>query len=225
MVDEADGAAGGGPPSFPGTGSEGAPAVPPSMPSSMPPPMPPPSYPPPPTGGYPPPPPQPGYGSAPGMPGVAPYASWGLRLGGFLIDIVILGVVQAILDGVFFRHSSTLTVRMTMTNNGVVHHNTFSFLALIIGFVIDVAYATVLIGGPGGKTVGMMAVGVRCVRDETHEVVGYGKALGRSLVETVFRLTVIVGLLDDLWPLWDRKNQTLHDKVVSTVVIRTRNPG
>jgi uncharacterized RDD family membrane protein YckC len=34
-----------------------------------------------------------------------------------------------------------------------------------------------------------------------------------------------VGLLDVLWPLWDAKNQTLHDKAVGTVVLRTRNAG
>ena len=28
-----------------------------------------------------------------------------------------------------------------------------------------------------------------------------------------------------LWPLWDSKNQTLHDKAVGTVVIRIRNAG
>jgi hypothetical protein len=26
--------------------------------------------------------------------------------------------------------------------------------------------------------------------------------------------------LDLLWPLWDRQNQTLHDKVASTLVVR-----
>jgi hypothetical protein len=34
---------------------------------------------------------------------------------------------------------------------------------------------------------------------------------------TLFLLTV---LLDDLWPLWDSKNQALHDKVAGTNVVR-----
>jgi len=29
-------------------------------------------------------------------------------------------------------------------------------------------------------------------------------------------------LLDGLWPLWDKKRQTLHDKVVRTVVLRVQ---
>jgi uncharacterized RDD family membrane protein YckC len=28
-----------------------------------------------------------------------------------------------------------------------------------------------------------------------------------------------------LFPLWDKKRQTLHDKVAKSVVIRTRPPG
>jgi len=29
-------------------------------------------------------------------------------------------------------------------------------------------------------------------------------------------------VLDVLWPLWDRRNQTLHDKIVGTLILRTR---
>ncbi len=47
----------------------------------------------------------------------------------------------------------------------------------------------------------------------------------RSLVQLVMAYTLIVGVLDVLWPLWDQKNQTLHDKAVGTVVLRTRNAG
>jgi uncharacterized RDD family membrane protein YckC len=219
MVDEAGGTVGGGPPSFPGGGSEGAPQSPPPMP---PPPPPPPSYPAQPPGGYPP--PQAGYASSPGVPGTSPYASWGLRLGGWLIDLVILVVVQAVLSALF-RKSSALTVHYNMTRQGVIHHQRIDFLVVIIVLVIGLAYSTILVGGPGGKTVGMMAVGVRAVRTEGNGVVGYGKALGRSLVELILRVTGIGFILDYLWPLWDQKRQTLHDKAAGTVVIRTRIPG
>ena len=32
----------------------------------------------------------------------------------------------------------------------------------------------------------------------------------------------IYTLLDDLWPLWDDKNQALHDKIAKTNVVRLR---
>jgi uncharacterized RDD family membrane protein YckC len=43
-------------------------------------------------------------------------------------------------------------------------------------------------------------------------------ALGRYLLQSI--LTTVTLYLNVLWPLWDTKNQTLHDKVCSTVVIR-----
>jgi uncharacterized RDD family membrane protein YckC len=181
------------------------------------PPPPPPSYPAPPTGGYPPP---PTFDSPEGP----AYASWAIRLGGYLIDAVIFAVVQGIL-GAVFRHSNTLEVRLTMTANGTVRHNNFSIVAIIITEVLMVLYATILIGGPKGQTIGMMVVGIRAVREDTMGVVGPSKAFGRALVSLVFGLTVIVGFIDLLFPLWDRKRQTLHDKVVGTVVLRVRHAG
>ena len=98
--------------------------------------------------------------------------------------------------------------------------------------MLFVIYATVLYGGARGQTVGMMAVGVRVVRDGAHDALGYGQAFWRALVEQFLRIlatvTIILGLiwlLDMLFPLWDKKQQTLHDKVVRTVVIRVRPTG
>ena len=42
-----------------------------------------------------------------------------------------------------------------------------------------------------------------------------------ALVQIVLAFTIIGGFLDVLWPLWDRQNQTLHDKAAGTVVLRT----
>ncbi len=159
------------------------------------------------------------------------YAPWGTRLGGWLIDFVILAIPIVIL-GVAFKHTHVLQFHMmARQHNGGHKRATFSGLALLLGALISLAYSTLLYGSPKGQTVGMMAVGVRVVRDGSLEPLGYGRALGRSLVEQLFRATIlllILGLawvLDMLWPLWDKKRQTLHDKVVGTVVVRVRNAG
>jgi hypothetical protein len=34
----------------------------------------------------------------------------------------------------------------------------------------------------------------------------------------VFTWLCIIGLIDDLFPLWDQRRQSLHDKVARTVV-------
>jgi uncharacterized RDD family membrane protein YckC len=154
-----------------------------------------------------------------------PYAGWWTRVGGYLIDGVMLYVVQAVL-GVFLRHNNTARLNFTMTmQNGTTRHNSFSLLALFIGAVILVVYATLMCGSARGQTVGMMAVGVRVRRDDGLGPIGYGRGLGRALVQLILAYTIVGGLLDDLWPLWDKKNQTLHDKAVGSVVIQSRNAG
>jgi uncharacterized RDD family membrane protein YckC len=88
---------------------------------------------------------------------------------------------------------------------------------LFIGWYV---YVVVAIGGARGATVGMRALKMRCVRDETFDQVGIGKSLGRLLITWAFgAIGSLVGLVDSLFPLWDAKRQTLHDKVVSTVVL------
>jgi len=152
------------------------------------------------------------------------YASWILRVGGYLIDGVILYVVNRIIQALF-RHSNTLVVHYTMTRRGVVQHQRYDFLALMLFAAFFLVYSTVLIGSQRGQTVGMMAVGAKAVRDETYDRVGYAKAFWRSVLQFVMGLTLILGVLDLFWPLWDKKVQTLHDKAVATVVLRTRNQG
>jgi len=219
MSDESSGSSAGGPPSFPGNAPP-APAAPPA----------PPSYPPPPSGGYPPPQgqyPTPAYGAPSGP----PYATWGIRLGGYLIDLVIFLPLLVVLY-IAFRHSHTLDVHLMTRRSGHNTRRSISLLSPLITGVAFIVYATVLCGGPRGQTVGMMAVGVRVVREEAHDALGYGRALWRAFAEGFMRflgsVTVILGLiwlLDMLFPLWDKKRQTWHDKLAKTVVIRVRATG
>jgi uncharacterized RDD family membrane protein YckC len=160
-----------------------------------------------------------------------PYAGWGTRLGGYLIDLVIFIPVLIVLY-IAFRHTHTLDVRLMTRRSGHNTSRSVSLLSPLITGVAFIVYATVLCGGPRGQTVGMMAVGVRVVRDEAHDVLGYGRALWRAFAEQFLRflgtVTLILGiiwLLDMLFPLWDKKRQTLHDKLAKTVVIRVRPTG
>jgi uncharacterized RDD family membrane protein YckC len=48
----------------------------------------------------------------------------------------------------------------------------------------------------------------------------FGKLVLRLLIQVGFGFVAVVQLLDLLWPLWDIKRQTLHDKAVNSVVIK-----
>jgi uncharacterized RDD family membrane protein YckC len=169
----------------------------------------------------------PAYGNA----AQAPYATWGIRVGGYLIDTVIFLVVLVVLF-ILFRHSNTLEVHLMARRGNATQRRHFSTVPFLITGVLYVVYGTVLCGSSRGQTVGMMAVGVRAVRAGSLETLGYGRALARALVEGVLRLVDLVffvlglvWLLDMLFPLWDSKRQTLHDKVAGSVVLRLRPGG
>jgi len=40
-----------------------------------------------------------------------------------------------------------------------------------------------------------------------------------ELVIGVLRIS-LASLVDDLWMLWDKQKQTLHDKIASTIVVK-----
>jgi uncharacterized RDD family membrane protein YckC len=215
-ADDADG-----PPAFPGnapppppgssTAAPGSPAAPPGPPAF-------------PThgqaeGGWP--------SQGPGT-GAGAYASWGIRVGGYLIDFVIFAVVTVLLY-LAFRHSHTLDVHLMARRGG--HRRNISAVPFLIAGALYVVYGTVLCGSARGQTVGMMAVGVRAVDERAQGRLGYGRALVRALVEGVLRLLNLlffllglVWVLDMLFPLWDQKRQTLHDKAAGSVVLRVA-PG
>lgn len=161
----------------------------------------------------------------------APFATWGIRVGGYLIDTVIFLVVLVVLF-ILFRHSNTLEVHLMARRGNGTQRRHFSTVPFLITGVLYIVYGTVLCGSSRGQTVGMMAVGVRAVREGSLGTLGYGRALARAVVEGVLRLVDLVffvlglvWLLDMLFPLWDKKRQTLHDKVAGSVVLRLRPAG
>lgn len=250
---EANGGGGGAPPPYPGTqgpppaypgpGGGGYPqggGAPPGYPPGYPPPGG--GYPPP-GGGYPPPPTQPGYPppgypaggwapgaggyGAPGYPQQSPYAGFWLRVGGWLIDWLILAIVNAIisraLDAVAFLRVTfhTHTVSTGVTTRHVDH---LSVLASILNLVILLGYGMLFCGSSRGQTPGMMVIRARAVDAQTGAPIGYARALGRAAFEILlFVLLFVPWVVDMLFPAWDARRQTLHDKVSRTVVVRV-NP-
>jgi uncharacterized RDD family membrane protein YckC len=148
-------------------------------------------------------------------------AGYGQRLGGWLLDWVIVWVgsiaVLALAGGFFHTHQTIHTNnRVTFSSASFGIH---SWGLLVVAAVV-VGYGTLLCGSTRGQTLGMMAVGVRVVDGASGEPIGYWRALGRALIEYVLALAFFLPwVLDMLFPLWDSKNQTLHDKAMGSVVV------
>ena len=178
-------------------------------------------------------------------------ASYGQRVGAWALDFVgftlpVILLIIAIVLVVFGLVFSSIVVEESITTSfgTIVHEETIVEPWLLgsifssIGAVIILAALVVLIGYivwwlftlRRGQTPGKQIVGIRVIKDNG-EPSGWGYTFLREFVIKFLLLGLvseptlgIARLVDYLWPLWDRakKMQTLHDKLLGTLVIRAR---
>ncbi|MET7283520.1 RDD family protein [Kribbella sp. NPDC005582] len=76
----------------------------------------------------------------------------------------------------------------------------------------------VLQQGRTGQSLGKKMTGTRVISLQTGELIGFGPNLGREVLAIVLNY---VCFLNVIWPLWDEKQQTWHDKIVNDIVVST----
>jgi uncharacterized RDD family membrane protein YckC len=127
-------------------------------------------------------------------PDTTPYAGWGSRVVGALIDYF----VPAIIAGLVYQASTALG------------------LILELAALAWAIYNKVLEGQTGQST-GKKVAGTKLIGMATGQPVGVGLAIGRYFVHILDALPCYLGFL---WPLWDAKRQTFADKILNTVVVK-----
>ncbi len=131
-------------------------------------------------------------------------ADWGTRAIGLIIDwallfvIVFVGFIVAIILGAI---SDALGVLV-----GALFYLVAAFGSLYMGYLV----------GQKGRSPGMSIMGLRCVSEETGQLIGGGMGVVRTIAHFVDSLICYIGWL---FPLWDVKRQTIADKLVKTVVL------
>ena len=212
--------------------------------SDLPPPPPPWGSPPPPP--PPPGPPPPGYtttfsGGTYGAPQPASfgeYARFGSRLVAKIIDGVVLGGAMLLAfapAGIALAAGPTKIRECSVDDDGNItigeelnalcegpSGGTIAAAALL--GLVGLAFAVWLYvyyfrrEGRTGRTWGRQAMGIRLVDAVTAEPIGGGRSFGRYLFASFISGNFC--LLGYLWALWDKRNQTWHDKVASSVVVK-----
>ena len=135
-------------------------------------------------------------------------AGYGSRVGGYIADFVITFVIG-------------IALNLLGMAAGGPHSGPLVGPVLVIAF--NLWYQVGLIGGSQGATWGMRFVGIAVVDANTNQrPIGYGRAFLRGLLAGIASFLILPAILDFLWPLWDPRNQTLHDKVANTIVVRHR---
>lgn len=126
------------------------------------------------------------------------YGSFWIRLVGWVIDFIVILIVQAAVSGILLSLSGG-------------NASSFSGLVVVIGYFVVL--------NANGGTLGKRAVGLRLESDKTGQDIGYGAALVRYVVAIASAAVLLLGYF---WVIWDDKNQTWHDKAAGSVVVSRR---
>ncbi len=153
---------------------------------------------------------QAGYGSAPPPYGYNQYpvagpgtpANMGRRFLALLIDLIILGIINTIIQSIFGTSGGT------------------SLTGILVSLVIDFGYFGYLIG-VRQQTVGMMALSIKVVDASSGGAIGVGRGLLRYLVQALTGLLCLVGYIS---PFFDgtKRYQGWHDKAARDFVISAK---
>ena len=182
----------------------------------------------------------PSYGAGPPSGPEPDLAEWWRRLLGRLIDVLIVAVVLTpiaipLLSGPFHRLAQVTSRYPDLNTPGAQSavasadgklFGAFWVLVVItaaIWFVYDsVQHAK------WGQTLGKRAMSTRVVSAYDRSPVTGAAAARRAAVYALVPVIPVIGslfaLLNELWLLWDRRRQCLHDKAAHTIVIKTNIP-
>ena len=178
-------------------------------------------------------------------------ASYGQRVGAWALDFVgftlplILLIIAAvvlvlglILSSEFVQESIETSSDTLVIEESILEGSKWVVAIMGVVAVVAGALAIVLIGYivwwlialGRGQTPGKQIMGIRVIKDNG-EPSGWAYTFLREFVIKgllvgilLFQTLGVAPLVNYLWPLWDRaeKMQTLHDKLLGTLVVRNR---
>lgn len=142
-------------------------------------------------------------GYAPASAPAANYGGFWIRVVAYIIDYVILGVVEGIIAVI-------LGVNFSDPSNG--RYSLWSFIDLILFVAYFGGLWTYM-----GATVGQRIFKLRVVDANTGQPIGIGKALLRVVGLFVSFLVCFVGVI---WVAFDARKQGWMDKIAGTLVLQ-----
>ncbi|MEU4193425.1 RDD family protein [Kribbella sp. NPDC026611] len=137
-------------------------------------------------------------------------ADWPIRVGASLLDS-LLTLIPSV-AGVI----AALAINGNRDELGAA-----GGVAMVGGFLLAFlvwVWNRIITQGRTGQSFGKKITGLRIVDQTTGQLIGFGRNLGREVCAQIFNQLCFLNVL---WPLWDDKQQTWHDKAVNDIVIRT----
>ena len=182
------------------------------------------------------------YAGRPTTPDGVPLAGWWWRVLALIIDAILVGIVAGIVAfpwarDVFDTYGDWFDEAMNagsgtpdtsqLQSDITVPLAIITLINVALGFVYNVGFLMWKQATPGKLLLGLrvrlrdrpgpMTIGTVLLRWAGQ----YGVGL-LGLLPVLGCLSFVYTLLDYLWPLWDDKNQAIHDKIAKTNVVRVR---
>jgi uncharacterized RDD family membrane protein YckC len=155
----------------------------------------------------------------PGAPPADVLASWGRRALAWLVDWLVVAILAFLLG-----FAIALVARSGQSGDRI--GDLAGTVAAIAFLPLYLVYATAMLATTNGRTIGKALCRLRVVREHGAPMT-WGRAAMREIIMRGLVITVIgtitlgiAGILDVLWPLWDKQNRALHDHGADTWVVR-----
>jgi len=133
---------------------------------------------------------------------LSPYAGFWLRLAAYLIDLMLLAVVQSVLAAaVIFMDPGDLRAFLNITP---------------VGYALTWAYFALFESSPLRGTIGKHAVGIY-VSDADGDPISFRRASARFWLKTLSSLVLMIGWI---MAAFTPRKQALHDILARTLVLR-----
>jgi uncharacterized RDD family membrane protein YckC len=144
------------------------------------------------------------------------YAGFWIRVGAYLIDAIILYVVNMIIFGVFGLSM------MPAANAGLSEEALGGtvWLVYLLTLVLNWVYFAVMESSARQATLGKMALGLT-VTGEGGQRISFARATGRYFAKILSGLVLMIGYI---MVGFTQRKQGLHDMLASTLVLKAR-PG
>jgi uncharacterized RDD family membrane protein YckC len=151
------------------------------------------------------------------------YASFGARLGAWLIDVIIIGCVQFVVVAPIMTflgfgiaaqvQDGEVTEEAALGMIGAILAMVGS--AMLVTFAITILYFALMESSKSQATLGKLAVGIKVVDTEGNRL-SFGKAFLRSIGKIISGMIMYIGYI---MAAFTEKKQGLHDLIANTLVI------
>jgi uncharacterized RDD family membrane protein YckC len=142
------------------------------------------------------------------------YATWGTRAVGYIVDALLIGAGMLVLYLILGAMLASM-VHLTGGREAARGFCCMMILLFPLATLLVGIYNSVYLVAQRGYSIGQGVVKVMVV-DASGKLLTTGTAAIRLLVRVAFGFVPMLPALDLLWPLWDERRQTLHDKAVNS---------